>query len=396
MDLDFLPSPLEDRPGLMLRDPFRYSDLTLVVPPHLVPLLQFFDGQQTDLDLKQALVQATGDVRAGELQERLQEALEQAGFVEGESFEAMREARQREFAELGVREPAHAGGAYPDEPEELKEWLDGRLDGAAATAKLIGIAAPHVSPEGGWQSYSAAYSALRGTPSDRTFVVLGTSHYGEPERFGLTRKDFVTPFGKARNQTALVDWLEKRTPRSVKMEDYCHAIEHSIEFQVLFLQSIFGPEIRILPILCGPFARSIYEGGMPEDDEGVRAFFDALGELNDLRRGELCWVLGVDMAHIGRRYGDEEAATAGVGRMAEIERLDNLRAKSLAQGDAAGFWDQVQRNQDELRWCGSAPFYTFLKACPGVRGSLRHYEQWNIDPQSVVSFGALSFEEPAA
>ena len=31
------------------------------------------------------------------------------------------------------------------------------------------------------------------------------------------------------------------------MEDYCHAVEHSIEFQVMFLQSIFGPDIKVLP-----------------------------------------------------------------------------------------------------------------------------------------------------
>ena len=35
------------------------------------------------------------------------------------------------------------------------------------------------------------------------------------------------------------------------MEDYCHAVEHSIEFLVVFLQHLFGSDIRILPVLCG-------------------------------------------------------------------------------------------------------------------------------------------------
>jgi hypothetical protein len=35
--------------------------------------------------------------------------------------------------------------------------------------------------------------------------------------------------------------------------------------------------------------------------------------------------------------------------------------------------------------------YTFLKAVPEARGSLLHYEQWNINPESVVSFAALEF-----
>ena len=46
-----------------------------------------------------------------------------------------------------------------------------------------------------------------------------------------------------------------------------------------------------------------------------------------------------------------------------------------------GFWNLVQENHDDLKWCGSSPFYTFLKTAPDVRGELLRYEQWNIDDQ---------------
>ena len=36
MDLDFMPSPVEDRPGLLIRDPYHFSEVTLIVPPALV------------------------------------------------------------------------------------------------------------------------------------------------------------------------------------------------------------------------------------------------------------------------------------------------------------------------------------------------------------------------
>jgi hypothetical protein len=32
-----------------------------------------------------------------------------------------------------------------------------------------------------------------------------------------------------------------------------------------------------------------------------------------------------------------------------------------------------------------------MKVMPGVKGELLDYRQWQIDPQSVVSFGALRF-----
>jgi AmmeMemoRadiSam system protein B len=257
---------------------------------------------------------------------------------------------------------------------------------------LIGIAAPHVSPEGGWESYRSAYGALGPELAGRTFVILGTSHYGEPERFGLTRKRFATPYGDAITDSTLVNRLAERAAASVLMEDYCHAVEHSIEFQVIFLQHLFGPEIRILPILCGPFARSLYEGGKPEDIEGVRRFFGELGEIAEKERDRLCWVLGVDLAHMGRRYGDPFPALATNGHMSDVAGRDRQRIDRISKGDPAGYWELVQENHDDLKWCGSAPFYTFLKVCPGARGELRHYQQWNIDPESVVSFAAMTFQ----
>ena len=113
------------------------------------------------------------------------------------------------------------------------------------------------------------------------------------------------------------------------MEDYCHAIEHSIEFQVLFLQYLYGPNIRILPILCGSFLRSIYQGGKPEGNEHVQRFFDSLGNISAREGNKLFWVLGVDMAHMGRRYGDQLIARADEGEMAAVAERDKRRIERL-------------------------------------------------------------------
>lgn len=389
-----MPSPSEEHPGLFIRDPYKFSDAMLVIPPVLVECLQNFDGEHTDLDLKAALVRATNTLDVSDLQQHLTGTLSAAGFLEDEVFERMQRERRTEFAANPLREPAHAGSAYPDEPGELRETMVRYMTGAPASTadgNLLGLAAPHVSPEGGWESYRAAYSVLRPEHKDKTFVVLATSHYGEPERFGLTRKNFTTPLGEARSDKALVDWLANRGGRAVEMEDYCFSFEHTVEFQVLFLQHVLGPGVKILPVLCGPFARSLYQGGNPEDDDGVRRFFDALGEMHDREADRLVWVLGVDMAHMGVRYGDGFEAVANQGLMAEVGERDGRRMEQINAGDAAGFWDLVKENRDDLKWCGSAPFYTFLKSIPKVRGELRSYEQWNIDDRSVVSFAGMSF-----
>ena len=86
------------------------------------------------------------------------------------------------------------------------------------------------------------------------------------------------------------------------MEDYCHAFEHTVELQVIFLQHMLGPGVKILPILCGCFAHSIYRRRHAGRRRQVSRFFETLGELREREGDRLFWVLGVDMAHMGARY----------------------------------------------------------------------------------------------
>lgn len=395
-----MPSPSPEQPGLLVRDPFRYSPAMLIIPPALVPSLVFFDGEQTDLDLKADLCRRTGQLISDDVIREFAQALESQGFLETEEYYQMRETRQREFRDAPERAPNHAGSAYPDQPEVLRsqfrEYL-GLAENSRPEAKdVIGLAAPHVSPFGGAKSYGTAYARLAPSLAEKTFVVLGTSHYGFPERFGLTRKPFVTPLGRLEVDLPLVNWLAGQAGDAVLMEDYCHAIEHSIEFQCVFLQHALGPSVRILPILCGPFFESLATGSPPESHAGVERFLSALGELAEREASRLFWILGIDLAHIGRRYGDRSAVRAGEGHMEAVERQDYERLARACAGDHQGFFELVHPEQDRLRWCGYSALYTFLKAVPAARGSLLHYEQWNIDPESVVSFAALEFVRDGA
>jgi len=395
MSLDFVPSSSPEHPGLIIRDPYHFSDAVLVIPPPLVECLHCFDGGHTDLDLRAALVRITGDLDVGKLQQHLLDTLSAAGFLEDENFARMEQAGRKAFADAPLRPPAHAGSAYPEDAAEMRdqmtEWMAGASSKAAADGNLIGIAAPHVSPSGGWQSYRDAYRLIGAEHRDKTFVILATSHYGEPETFGLTRKTFRTPLGDTRTDTALVDWLETHGGPGVRMEDYCHSFEHTVELQLIFLQHVLGPDVQILPVLVGSFAHSILSGGNPEDDDQVKAFLDALGELRDRERCRLFFILGVDMAHMGARYQDPFPAVAGQGAMQDVEARDAARIARINSLDAPGFWDLVRERRDDLKWCGSSPFYTFLKTAPKSRGELLRYEQWNIDERSVVSFAGMAF-----
>jgi AmmeMemoRadiSam system protein B len=265
---------------------------------------------------------------------------------------------------------------------------------------VIGIAAPHASFEGGPECYREAFGALRamGSPEEmknKTFVLLATSHYGEPDRFGVTRKAFVTPLGQTTPATALLDEIRAAAPAALIEEDFCHTLDHSAEFHVLWLQHLFGAEVKVLPILVGAYARSIYlDQQPPEAALEVASFLRALQDLDRKHGRDLVWVLSIDMAHMGPRYGDQAGFGPDSANADAVLAKDRVRLGALATGDAKQFWADVLYEKDPLKWCGSSCLYTLLQVFPGMKTEALNYGQWNIDEESLVTFGALRFSDP--
>jgi len=390
--LDAFPSPDPSQPGLVLRDPMGYSPAILIIPPPWTPALSCFDGRQTMLDCQALLGRLSGEIVPAHLVQHLVDTLRQQGFLQTTEFDQMRQKREASFRQAAVRPAHHAGAAYPNDADGLRRQLDDWFaavpssDGGMPAARAI--AAPHVSPHGGVESYVEAYRHLPADLEDRTVVILGTSHYGTPNRFGLTRKPYATPLGELAVDTDAVDFLARAAGEACVIEDYCHAVEHSIEFQCLFTRYRAQRPPRIVPILCGP----LWDGIEANSGEKVERFFDALQQWAQKRGHALFWVLGIDLAHMGRRYGDELEAAADQGEMLSVGGEDRLRLEAALAGDAETLRARVQPEQDRLKWCGYAPLYTFLRVQPEARGTLLRYQQWNIDQQSVVSFAAMRFD----
>ncbi|MCW5963892.1 MAG: AmmeMemoRadiSam system protein B [Bryobacterales bacterium] len=397
MDLDFQPSPAPDQPGLLIRDSFHYSDTTLIIPPFLLRFLPYFDGNHTRGELLQEVEKAANRESAIRLEAHLRETLDNAGFLQGPRFQAMREDALRAFRESSVRPASHAGAAYPGEAPALRAYLTENLSAhrnghGTGRRTPLAVAAPHISFEGGWQSYAAMLSVLEGADPESLFVVMGTSHYGEPDRIGLTAKPFSTPLGVTHAEPALAAALASACPEAVLREDYCHAIDHSVEFHVMLLQYAVRPDVCVLPLLVGAYFEAMRSGGFPDDSPALREVFRSLRAIADEAQRPLVWLLSVDMAHMGRRYGDPFEAAALTGKMTEVEELDRARVAMLGGGNTREFWKDVNQRDAELKWCGSSTLYTFTQVYPEARASLLSYEQWNIDHQSVVSFGTLAFD----
>jgi hypothetical protein len=146
----------------VIRDPFHFSDATLIIPPALVGCLELFDGEHNGLDLRAYLVRLTGDLNAGDLEKHLLDALSGAGFLEDEIFEERKAEAERAFAAAPVREPAHAGSGYRISRRNSRKRYAHTWPGTPAfrpRSRAYNRGAT-CSPASGIDAYRAAYSAL--------------------------------------------------------------------------------------------------------------------------------------------------------------------------------------------------------------------------------------------
>jgi MEMO1 family protein len=142
-----------------------------------------------------------------------------------------------------------------------------------------------------------------------------------------------------------------------------------------------------VPILCCfPYLPPGGEAALPYPPAWIAAFWARLRELLDERTA---LVLGVDFAHIGRRFGD---ARGGIDRREACETEDRKMMEAICSGEPALFRETIDRVRDARRICGYPAILTLLEVAPGLRGEVLDYGQaLEEGADSLVSFGAIAF-----
>jgi len=388
------PATAGGRDGLALRDPLLLAE-PCFVPRELLPILVRFDGTHAPAavaaaasrELRQRVPVAAVDALVRDLDARL--------LLVTPRFRAARDDALAHFLATGVRAASHAGSpGYPADPAALRRELAAVLASAppvpvhAASSALCGLVAPHIDLARGRTGYAAAYARLRAAAPADLYVIFGTGHDGPSAPITGLPIDWQTPLGTAVTDRTFVAAVHAAIGPAAPENLLLHRGEHSLEFQVLWLQYVHEcagwPPPRVAGFLCGALPSA---DGDPSAEPWLQQTVQALRGAAGARR--VAWIAGADLAHLGRLFGDDAAVDAEL--LQQLDARDRARLQRLAQGEPGPFHCAVEHGGNPDRVC-SAPAIALCALLAGGRAELLHYGQAAAsDGSQVVSFCAAAF-----
>jgi len=399
--IDVFPCESSGKKLIGLRDPSRLDDKVIVVSYPIFFVMSLFDGRHSLLDIKTEYMRKFGEILYAERLEEIINYLDDHYLLENERFESYRRKLEEEFRTNPLRKAVFAGTGYDADPQKLTKQIDGFFTApggpgnprSAETGEpLKGLVAPHIDFQRGGTCYAWPYKTLLELSPPDLFIILGTVHVPTNNPFVLTRKDFETPLGTVTTEKALIESLEKKLPFDPFQDEIVHKTEHTIEFQLLFLNYCFPDKVpfKIIPVLCSSFHDVIADGVAPLEEPHFNAFIGVLRETLEASSYKTCFIASADLAHCGVRFGD--ASPPSNEFLRNLEREDRAMLSAVEEMDGAAFYCSVQREKDRRNICGLPPIYALLSLLDADKGTLLDYQQ-SLEPGggSVVTYASLVF-----
>ena len=393
-DLEFFPVQHQGQPFVLIRDALGLVEEGLAVGLPLYQIMALLDGATTVRDLQLSLMRQQGGTLVGtdEINSILVH-LDESFLLDSDRYKAAKDRIVTDFASKQVRPCSHSGKSYPDNPSELKRRLDEILSSQPAPpepeGRIVAMIAPHIDLNVGGKGYSTAYQMLKYVSPSRV-ILLGIGHQLQNALFSLTNKDFETPLGITKNDPASMNRLRKSGRDIISSDDFIHRSEHSIEFQIIFLQRLLDNHpFTIVPILCGSLQSGLPEYSRQAYCETTGPFLETLRTMLNEPAQQTLIVAGVDFSHIGPKFGHDLPAAALEN---QARTHDQNLLKHLARCDADSFWEESRQVNDQFNVCGFSALACLLEILPECRGEVLHYETWHEAPtRSAVSFASTVF-----
>ena len=384
-----------------LADARQISDRVVYTIPQVQVILPHMNGQN-DVD---AILSAVGRGLRREDLEMIIAQLDDAGLLEGPSFQAMLAKVHEQFDSSELLPPAgtadfadalvaqEIGEGVTDSqkaelgPARLRKAMDEWIDKALQEAKdpsfdvlPRAIIAPHLDYWRGWMNYAHAYGRMRVVDRPDRVVILGTNHFGHGTGVVACDKGYQSPLGACKSDAAFLESVKKHLTaeqsRQMLEHRYDHEREHSIELHIPWIQHVFGPsESGEYPKVVGFLVHDPSQNNGESYDGkglGILAFIDAMKKAVAEVPGRTLLVSSADLSHVGGAFGDKIQFTA------ETEEAQQFRSKVLQhdqemltlvrEGKAEELVSSMAWMQNPTRWCSIGNLVATMKIA-GAAGS---------------------------
>lgn len=144
---------------------------------------------------------------------------------------------------------AVAGSFYPSDKEKLSATVKQLLSHAKRVSKqnVNAIIVPHAGYVFSADVAAKAYSSLN--KNYKSIFILGSSHSVDINKASIySIGKYVTPLGEVNSNNEIISSLMEHS-NLFTFDPQAHFKEHTIEVQLPFLQTIYGDNLRIVPII---------------------------------------------------------------------------------------------------------------------------------------------------
>ncbi|MBI5241654.1 MAG: AmmeMemoRadiSam system protein B [Elusimicrobia bacterium] len=406
--LEAVPVQEKGQTLLLLRDLEDIATQAVGLSPAGLAMATCFDGKRNAAEVAALFAQHTGHLVKAEEVLGLAQDLEKSLLLETPRTAERRRAILQEFRDAPVRKASAAGRSYPDEPLALAKQFGSYLKDAKGpgrelaagpvAAAPLGLFAPHIDFERGGPVYAWAYQALSECRPPDAVVALGVAHMSPNSPWVMTPKAFATPCGEVPLHRELYDELRATLWYDPRDDEWVHRNEHSLELQAVWLRHLWKDKTPPwVPVLVSSFERFASDAP-PSRVATVEGSLVKMGRVLKARveRGERILVLaGVDLAHVGPRFGDEKDVTGDEKK--NIEAADRASLEHALRLEADAFYLSVVSDGNKRKVCGLSALYTALRLIKALAGDgsgtgkLLAYGQADDPAGGVVSFASGIF-----
>ncbi|MGH6610089.1 MAG: AmmeMemoRadiSam system protein B, partial [Burkholderiaceae bacterium] len=249
-----------------------------------------------------------------------------------------------------IRQPAVAGLFYPDDAAELRQTILRYLHQASVIDLPVVKAAivPHAGYVYSGPIAAAAYVLLAmRRESIRRVVLIGPSHRIYLRGLAVPSANaFVTPLGEIPIDGELKALLLRRG--DVVESDAPHAMEHCLEVQLPFLQTILD-EFTLLPLVIGAASPQQVASVLEEIWSDEETLVLASSDLSHYHAYEVAQRIDAATSDAILRYdtdlsGDQACGAVAINGLLHLVRRRGLQVTQIARcssGDTAGDRDRV-------------------------------------------------------